>query len=117
MPDLWENEEMLRVEFDHDGNGTLMVRLQGRLAGPYAEDAMVALERYQDQQPILVDLSQLIFVDLIGEQVLSWLGRRGAGFVAANLYSRSVCERLRLRLSENGNGARAGNGATTKGNT
>lgn len=91
---------MLRVEFSHVGNGVQIVRLIGRMVGPYAEDARNALARRQLPQSIVVDLSQLTFVDLFGEQLLVWLGRLGAGFVADNVYARSVCERLQLRISD-----------------
>jgi hypothetical protein len=91
---------MLRVEFNDDGNGALRVRLFGRMVGAYAEDARNALAHRQLPPSILVDLSQLTFIDLFGEQVLVWLGRLGAGFVADNVYARSVCDRLQLRISE-----------------
>jgi hypothetical protein len=99
---------MLRVEFNHDGDGTLTVRLQGRLVGPYAEDARIALERYPARPSILVDLSEVTFVDPFGEQILVWLGRLGASFIAGNLYAFDVCERLQLRLSTKRNGFGAG---------
>jgi hypothetical protein len=91
---------MLRVEFNHDGNGTLKVRLQGRLVGPYAEDARVTLARHQVPKSVLVDVSELFYVDPLGEQVLLWLGRLGAQFVAVNVYTRALCERLHLQVSE-----------------
>jgi hypothetical protein len=43
------------VEFNHDENGTLIVRLQGRLVGPYAEDARIAGTQ-SDPAVHLVDL-------------------------------------------------------------
>ena len=101
---------MLRVEFDHDGNGTLNVRLQGRLVGPYAEDARVTLARYQDPASLTVDLSEVTFVDPFGERVLLWLGRVGAKFVAVNVYTRSICERLQLQVSEQHAGPVSGAG-------
>ena len=91
---------MLRVEFSHNENGALIVRLCGRMVGPYAEDARNALAHLQLPPSILVDLSQLTFVDLFGEQLLVWLGRLGARFAADNVYARSVCERLQLRISD-----------------
>lgn len=91
---------MLRVEFSHDGNGPLVVRLFGRMVGPYAEDARNALACRQLPPSILVDLTQLTFVDSLGEQVLVWLGRLDARFVADNVYARSVCERLKLRIAD-----------------
>jgi hypothetical protein len=91
---------MMRVEFSHDGNGALIVRLFGRMVGPYAEDARNALAGRQLPASIGVDLSEVTFVDLFGEQVLLWLGRLGAKFVANNVYMRSVCERLQLHVSD-----------------
>ncbi len=91
---------MLRVEFDHDGNGTLTVRLQGRLVGLYAEDAMGTLAQRKAPATCLVDLSEVTFVDPFGERILLWLGRAGAKFVAVNVYSRSICERLQLQVAQ-----------------
>jgi hypothetical protein len=91
---------MLRVEFNPNGNGTLLVRLQGRLVGPYAEDARTTLARYQIPPMIVVDLSEVTFIDSLGEEVLRWLGRMGSDFVADNVYARSVCERLQLHISQ-----------------
>jgi anti-anti-sigma regulatory factor len=91
---------MLRVEFNDDGNGALLVRMFGRMVGLYAADARNALTNRQLPASIVVDLSEVTFVDLFGEQVLLWLGRLGARFVANNVYVRSVCERLQLHISE-----------------
>ena len=102
---------MLRVEFDHDGNATLTVRLQGRLVGLYAEDARVTLSRVPVPTSIAVDLSEVTFVDPFGEQVLLWLGRLGAKFIAVNVYTRSICERLQLQISEQRADSRPGTDA------
>jgi hypothetical protein len=91
---------MLRVEFNDDGNGGLIVRLFGRMVGPYAEDARNALACRRLPPSIVIDLSEMTFADLLGEQMLLWLSRLGAGFVADNAYARSVCERLQLRISD-----------------
>ncbi len=99
---------MLRVELDHDGNGALTVRLEGRLVGLYAEDARVTLARYQVPTSIFVDLSEVTFVDAFGEKVLLWLGRLGARFVGVNVYTRSICERLHLEVSEQRSGSESG---------
>jgi len=84
----------------HNGNGTLFVRLQGRLVGPYAEDARMTLARYQVPPTIVADLSEVTFIDALGEEVLLWLGRMGSEFVADNVYARSVCEPLQLHISQ-----------------
>ena len=92
---------MLRVEFNENVNGVLIVRLIGRMVVPYAEDARSTLAQRRLPPSIIVDLSDVAFVDLFGEQVLLWLGRLGATFVADNnVYARSLCEDLQLRVSE-----------------
>lgn len=91
---------MLRVEFNHDEDGALVIRLFGKVVGPYAEDARIAVARLQLPPDVVVDLSEVSFIDLFGEQVLLWLGRLGATFVANNVYIRWICERLQLRLAE-----------------
>ena len=55
-------------------------------------------------------MSEVTYVDSIGEQVLDWLGRTGE-FVAENSYARDVCERLNLVL------VRVRNGSSFPGNS
>lgn len=99
---------MLRVEFNDDGTGGLMVRLFGRMVGPYAEDARKALAGRRLPASLVVDLSEVTFVDHFGEQVLLWLGRLGARFVANSVYVRSVCECLQLHISKESTGVGSG---------
>jgi hypothetical protein len=40
-----------------------------------------------------------MFIDAIGEEVLLFVKRLGAQFVAETAYSRDVCERLQLPLA------------------
>ena len=91
---------MLRVEFNHNGDGGLVVRLFGRVVGLYADDARIAVARLPLPPSIVVDLSEVVFVDSLGEQVLLWFDRLGATFIANDVYTRWVCERLQLRIAE-----------------
>ena len=91
---------MLRIELTNSGADAVRVRLEGRLVGGYAEDARLTLSRHPSPSLMLVDLAEVTFVDPLGEQVLLWLGRVGARFVAVNVYTRGICERLQLRISE-----------------
>jgi hypothetical protein len=43
---------------------------------------------------LVVDLTQVTFVDSVGETVLPLFGRLGAEFIAENSYSLGVCDRL-----------------------
>jgi len=95
---------MLRVEFNQNGNGTLLVRLEGRLVGPYAEDARTTMASYQVPEKMVVDLTEVTFIDSSGEEMLSWLGHMGGEFIAENVYAQAICEHLRLRVAQKGNG-------------
>ena len=94
---------MLRVE-RFDSADALRIKLEGRLAGNDAEHTRTlmwpvasAIER-DDEPKVVVDLTEVIFIDAVGEDVLSYWGRLGAQFVATTSYAIDVCERLHLPL-------------------
>jgi hypothetical protein len=92
---------MLRVEIC-DSAETLILRLVGRFTGDDAEHTHTLAARFAAREKLLVDLTEVEFVDATGEEVLSFLGRFGAEFVAPNSYVLDVCERLNLRVAQNG---------------
>jgi hypothetical protein len=49
---------------------------------------------------LVVDLSEVTFVDARGEEALLWLNQNGARFRSNSAYSLDVCERLRLTTCE-----------------
>jgi len=51
---------------------------------------------------LVVDLTDVTFIDSVGEEVLSFFGRFGAEFAASTSYALDVCERLHLRLADAG---------------
>jgi hypothetical protein len=90
---------MLRVEFQ-DVSGVTMIRMEGRFVGKFAEDSRELILRSQFPSKLVIDLSEISFVDEVGEEVLSVFGRIGMKFVAnGNVYARDICQRLRLPLS------------------
>lgn len=89
---------MLRIEF-HKASGTTTMRIEGRFEGNFAEDARSLVARSQVPSRLVIDLSDLTFVDEIGEQVLWWLKVVGVKFAADSAYSRDVCDRLDLPLA------------------
>jgi hypothetical protein len=91
---------MLRVEIC-DSADTLMLRLEGRFTGDDAEHTRTLTARFAARGKLLVDLTEVVFIDAAGEEVLSFLGRFGAEFVAPNSYVLDVCERLNLRVAPN----------------
>ena len=92
---------MLRVEIC-DSAETLTLRLEGRFTGDDAEHTRTLAARLAARENLCVDLTEVVFVDATGEEVLSFLGRLGAEFVAPNSYVLDVCERLNLRVAPNG---------------
>lgn len=91
---------MLRVEI-HDSPNILSVKLEGRFTGDDAENTRTLLTRCRDTK-LVVDLTEVTFIDSVGEEVLSSLGRFRVEFVAQTSYTLDVCERLHLRLAGGG---------------
>ena len=89
---------MLKVEL-HQAGSVLTMHMEGRFVGRFAEDARELLTRRQPPAGLIVEMSEVSFVDVVGEEVLSWLGRTGALFLAETAYSVDVCERLHLPIA------------------
>ena len=81
-------------EFD----SALICRLEGRFTGEGAEEVRTLVTRCDSKRELVVDLTDVMFIDTIGEEVLLFVKRLGAQFVAETSYSRDVCERLQLPL-------------------
>ena len=92
---------MLRVEIQ-DSENTLTLKLEGRFTGNDAESARTLMTHCRIPIRFVVDLTEITFIDSVGEDVLSFLGRLGAEFVAETSYSLDACERLHLRIAQNG---------------
>jgi len=92
---------MLRVDM-HDSANTLSLKLEGRFAGDDAENTRLLLTRCRDGMRLIVDLTEVTFIDSVGEEALWFFGRFGAEFVAQTSYTLDVCERLHLCLARGG---------------
>jgi len=86
---------MLRVETEQL-DGALICRLEGRFTGEGAEEVRRLVTRSDNKLELVVDLTDVMFIDALGEEVLLFVKRLGAQFVAETSYSRDVCERLQL---------------------
>jgi hypothetical protein len=91
---------MLRVETQDSAN-TLIVRLEGRFTGDGAEQVRTLVTRCNIEGGLVVDLTDVTFIDSVGEATLSFFSRLGAKFVAEDAYTLDVCERLHLPLARN----------------
>jgi hypothetical protein len=88
---------MVRVKMQ-EAVDVLTLRLEGRLTGEGAEHVRTLVTRCDPEMLLVVDLTEVMFIDGIGEEVLSLLKRLGAEFIAETSYSLDVCERLGLPL-------------------
>jgi len=88
---------MFRAEIHEFANGPTL-KMEGRLVGDWAEEAKCLVTKGAVPQGLIVDLTEVMYVDSVGEQVLNWFKSMGAKFVARSVYSTFICERLRLPL-------------------
>jgi hypothetical protein len=97
---------MLRIETE-ELDGALICRLEGRFTGQGAEQVRALVTRCDSKPQLVVDLTEILFIDPIGEEVLSFVKRLDAQFIAETSYSRDICERLNLPLlrKQKSNGA------------
>ncbi len=76
---------MLRVTI-HDSAVELLLHLEGRLVGPWVQEAALCWETAQSiiaGRRVVVDLQDVGFVDAEGEQLLAAMHRQGATLRAA----------------------------------
>lgn len=74
--------------------------LQGRLIGPWADELRSNWKRTHGEcngRSCVVDVSEVTFIDMDGEKVLTKIMREGAHFVVSGLYARHVIENLEAR--------------------
>ena len=88
---------MLRMEF-YELPDCMKMRMEGRFVRDFAEHARTLIGHSKVPSKMVVDLSEVSFVDAIGEEVLVWFKQIGLTFIAESAYSRDVCERLQLPI-------------------
>lgn len=92
---------MLRIEILGSAE-TLTIKLEGRFTGNDAEHTLTLARHCLPGTKLVVDLTEVTFIDSVGEEVLSFFGRVGADFVAETSYTLYACQRLHLRLARGG---------------
>ena len=88
---------MLRVQ-TQELEGALICTLEGRFTGEGAEDVRLLVTRCVSKLELVMDLTEVMFIDAVGEDVLSLIKKLGGQFVAETAYARDICERLQLPL-------------------
>ena len=88
---------MLRMEFSELAD-CMKMRMEGRFVRDFAEHARTLIGHSKAPSKLVVDLSEVSFVDAVGEEVLLWFKEIGTTFIAESAYSRDVCDRLQLPM-------------------
>ena len=86
---------MFRAEIQWLANGPTL-KLEGKLVADWAEQARCLVTKDVLPKGLIVDLTEVSYIDSVGEQLLKWLASVGAVFVAGSVYAIAVCDRLRL---------------------
>ena len=90
---------MFRAEIQWLGSGPTL-KLEGKLVADWAEQAKCLVTKGVLPKDLIVDLTEVSYVDSVGEQLLKWLASVGAVFIGGSVYAFAVCERLRLPLMQ-----------------
>ena len=88
---------MLRMEF-YEFPDCMKMRMEGRFVRDFAEHARTLIGDSKPPSRLIVDLSEVTFVDAVGEEVLLWFKEIGVTFTADSAYSHDVCDRLQLPI-------------------
>ena len=86
---------MFRAQIIQLANGPTL-KMEGNLVGQWAEEAKSLVTNGPVPRGLIVDLTDVSYVDSVGEKVLSWLASVGASFMAKAVYAASLCEQLQL---------------------
>ena len=90
---------MFRAEIQWVANGPTL-KMEGRLIGVWAEQVRSLVINDVIPKGLIVDLTDVTYIDPVGEELLNWLGSIGARFVTANVYTAGICEGLHLPVLE-----------------
>ncbi len=95
---------MLRAQLDQNSEG-LALKLEGQLVSAWAVQVKAHVSRHFVANGLLVDMSDVTYVDSTGEQLLLWLRDLHARFVAGTCYTHDICERLHLNHKGDADGS------------
>ena len=90
---------MFRAEIQWLASGPTL-KLEGKLVADWAEQARGVVTKDVLPKDLIVDLTEVSYVDSVGEQLLQWLASVGAVFIAGSVYAFAICDRLRLPRSQ-----------------
>src|SRR5208283_2849750 len=77
--------EMFRAELKQLANGSIL-KMEGRLVDEWANEARSLVNRGPVPKGLIVDFTEVSYVNGAGEQLLTWLSSFDAIFVAKGVY-------------------------------
>jgi len=86
---------MFRAEMQWLASGPTL-KMEGRLVADWAEQARHLVTKDVLPKGLIVDLTEVSYVDPAGEHMLKWLASAGAVFAPGSVYGFAICDRLRL---------------------
>jgi len=89
---------MFRAQINQMADGPTL-KMEGCLVAEWAKEAKSLMASGPVPKGLIVDITDVSYIDSVGEQVLAWLASIGASFMAGGVYAASVCERLQLPLT------------------
>ena len=86
---------MLKITTQSDAKLTRLV-LEGRLAGPWVEELARCWREVagSPQNPVVVDLSEVTFIDPEGKAILTEMSQQGVKFHAAGCLTRCIVDEI-----------------------
>lgn len=86
---------MLRITAESEA-GTTKIRLEGKLSGPWVDELERSWYATTETDPlgIVIDLSQVTFIDAEGKKLLAWMGRQGAVFQAVSCMTKCIVDEI-----------------------
>lgn len=92
---------MLMITEQHNAEA-LIFRLAGALVGDWADElarCWVDATRSPEPQRVLVDLTEVVFVDETGKQLLTLMAQAGAELIASDVLMKSIVEEIAQETS------------------
>ena len=96
---------MFRAEIRWLASGPTL-KLEGKLVADWAEQARCLVTKDVLPKGLIVDLTEVSYIDSVGEQLLKWLASVGTLFVAGSVYAvlppmQRIAERRKRRQGNN----------------
>ena len=93
--DRFKDQPMFCAEIQWLASGPTL-KLEGSLVADWAEQARSMVTSDILPKGLIVDLTDVTYIDSVGEELLIWLASVGARFVAGNVYAIGMCDKLDL---------------------